>query len=111
MPDVIEQAKRIEYCSRELLKLVPKLHDTVMERAKSESAYDKAMMIATVKLDEGSKKYRADEVRLMAKGMCEKEKERMILGECSYKALLSEIEVHKAIMSGMQSIFRHLDAT
>ena len=118
--EVLQIANQMEKKISQLEFARQKLKEYAEERAKTIVAYDKAMAITMAKLQAGKemaiddtviKCTTATNLKDYSKGLCEKEQAAMLIAEAMYKNCITQIEAIKAELNGLQSIYRHLDAT
>lgn len=96
----------------------PRLFDTSQSKAQAISDYDRAIALVVLKLKNGTiKEFEGEPINglavtlipLIAKGICWKECFTKEAEENGYKAVISNIEVLKSQMNGLQSINKYLD--
>jgi hypothetical protein len=116
--DPILVAQLIQDKILELDQERPRLFDTSQSKAQAISDYDRAMALVVLKLKNGTIKEFEGEpiinlavtlIPLIAKGICYKECFTKEAEEGGYKAVISNIEVLKTQMNGLQSINKYLD--
>ena len=116
--DPVKVAELIQNKISELDQERPRLFDAAQSKAQAVSEYDKAVAIATLKLRNGTitefegepiKNLPANLIPNIAKGICYKECFLKEAEEGCYKAVLTNIEVLKTQMNGLQSINKYLD--
>lgn len=118
--DVIGIAAQINAKIGQLDKYRAEIPPAYEEMARTDAEYDKAMGIAIAKLSLGEgliidgkqvKQPAMATIKEYAKAYCADQKANMMIAESRYKSLMKQIDVLVAQLTGLQSIFRHLEVT
>ena len=111
--DALSNAIKIEIEIQAIERLVERIPQTAEEKAVTLANYDKEIAMTILKLKngvitefEGQKvgNLQANLIPIIAKGICYKEGFDREMGEAQYKGLITQIEAHKAMLNGYQSI-------
>lgn len=111
--DIINNANKIQTEIQVIEELVNRLPQAAEEKAVTLSTYEKEIAITILKLKngvitefEGNKigNLPANLIPTVAKGICFRENFDREMGEAGYKGLIVQIEAHKAMLNGFQSM-------
>lgn len=112
-------ANKIKECIRLLEKARPMLHDAAMARAVAIAEYDRDLGVCVAKFELGEivmvedraiQNPKATTTKELAKGSVWKSKFALEKAEAHYKVVLMKIDSIKAMLIGLQSIFKRLES-
>jgi hypothetical protein len=113
--DVQSTAYQINEKILEIEKLSDRIEQAALEKANCIANYDRQIAVTILKLKNGLipefdgvevKNLAANLIPIVAKGICYKESLDREMGENNYKGLITQIEAHKAVLNGYQSLFK-----
>lgn len=111
--DILTNKENIESEIQVIESLVNRIPQAAEEKAVSLADYDKMIAVTILKLKNGViKEFEGQPVNnipatlipTLAKGICYKEAFDREMGEANYKGLIVQIEAHKAMLNGFQSM-------
>jgi len=111
-------AGKIKECVHLLEKARPMLHDAAMARAVAIAEYDRDVGVCAAKVELGEivmvedkaiQNPRAAMAKELVKGSVWKSKFALEKAEAHYKVVLMKIDSIKAMLMGLQSIYKRLD--
>ena len=113
--DVQTNAYQINEKILEIEKLSDRIEQAALKKANTIANYDRKIAVTILKLKNGLipefdgvevKNLAANLIPIVAKGICYQESFNREMGENNYKGLITQIEAHKAILNGYQSLFK-----
>ena len=113
--DVTTNAYQINEKILEIEKLSDRIEQAALEKANYIANYDRQIAVTILKLKNGLipefdgvevKNLAANLIPIVAKGICYQESFHREMGENNYKGLITQIEAHKAVLNGYQSLFK-----
>jgi len=116
--EMIALADQIKSKIKSLEAMRSELRERAERKANAISGYDRILTSVIMKLNNGKEMTHDDEsvkdpaksiLIQIAKGICHAERLELELADAMYKALISNIEVVKAQLNGLQSINKHLN--
>lgn len=111
--DILTNKEKIEAKIQVIEEFVDRLPQAAEEKACTMADYEKAIAVTILKLKngaiqefEGNKvgNLPANLIPVVAKGICYKESFDKEMGEANYKGMIVQIDAHKAVLNGFQSL-------